>query len=326
MSKPKILITQKVPGPALDRLFEECDATLWEEERVMPRELLLEQVKDAEGVHLIWLDRIDEEFLEAAPRLRALSTYAVGHNNIDLNACTRRGIPVGFAPEEVTQATADTALALMLAASRRLVEGVEMVKAGKWGDWSPYTLLGHDVHGKTLGIIGLGRIGQAIARRAGGFDMKVIYHNRRPNPEAEQSLGVGYRSLDALLGESDIVVLAVPGGDATRRLMNAERLSQMKRGGYLVNVGRGEAVDSDALYDALASGHLAGAGLDVTDPEPMPPHHRLLTLPNCTVVPHIGTSTWETRALMTSTTVENLLRGLRGERLVHCANPEVFDR
>jgi len=290
----------------------------------MPRQELLSQSAGIEGLHLIWLDHIDEEYLDAAPNLRVLSTYAVGHDNIDLAACTQRGIPVGFAPNAVTEATADTAFALLLAASRRIKEGVDFVKAGQWGEWSPYTLLGNDVYGKTIGIVGLGRIGQSIARRARGFNMRIVYHNRRPNPQAEQELGAEYRSLEALLAEADAVVLATPGGADTRHLINKAALGQMKKSAYLVNVGRGTIVDQEALFEALSSGIISGAGLDVTDPEPLPSDHPLLTLENCTIIPHIGTASWETRALMARVSVDNLLRGLRGEKMQFCANPEVY--
>ena len=324
MPKPKVLVTRVPPGSALERLREECEVWMWEEDTAMPRDLLLEKVRDAEGLHCIFLDGVNEELLAAAPRLRAVSTYAAGMENIDLGACTTRGIPVGYTPGAVTEATADIAFGLMLAASRRLMEASRYVTAGKWRDWSPTTMIANDVFRKTLGIVGMGRIGQAVARRARGFEMTILYHNRKPDPEAERKLGASYRSLADLLAESDIVVLAPPLTPETRHMINDEALARMKPASYLINVGRGPIVDSAALFRALSEGKIRGAALDVTEPEPIPPDHPLLTLDNCLIIPHIGTATWETRSLMTEISVSNLLRMLGGEPPLHCANPEVF--
>ncbi|RMF83729.1 MAG: D-glycerate dehydrogenase [Nitrospinota bacterium] len=323
MSKPKVVVARKPPGPALRRLVEECDVWMWEEDCTMPRDLLLEKVRDAEGLYVMIFDRVDEELLNAAPRLKVVSTMAVGTDNIDLLACTARGIRVGYTPGVVTEATADLAMALILALSRRIVEAAQFVKSRQWKQWSPTIMISHDVFGKTLGIIGLGRIGQAIARRAQGFRMPILYHNRRPNPEAEKACGARYRSLDALLAESDIVVLSLPLTPETRHLIDEAALARMKPSAFLINVARGGIVDPRALYRALSTGQIRGAALDVTDPEPIPEDDPLLSLENCLIVPHVGTSTWETRAVMTEISVENLLRGLRGEPLLHCANPEV---
>ncbi len=324
MQKPKVVITRKVPGPALQQVLDQCDVTIWEEDGVMPRELLLEKVADAEGLHIIWVDLVDEELLNAAPRLRVVSTYAVGTDNIDLAACTARGILVGSTPDVVTKATADMAFALLLAVSRRIVEGVAYIKDGKWEEWSPTLLIGNDVFKMTLGIIGLGRIGREVARRANGFGMRILYHNRNPNPQAEQELGVEYRSCGDLLASSDAVVLAMPYSPETRHLIDAAALAKMKSSAYLINVARGGVVDSQALYRALSTGAIRGAGLDVTEPEPISADDPLLTLDNCVIVPHVGTSTWETRESMTEKSVANLLRGLRGEPMLHCANPDVL--
>lgn len=322
MVKPRVVVARKPPGPALNRLIEQCDTWLWEEDRTMPRDLLLEKVRDAEGLYVMIFDQVNEELLQAAPHLKVVSTMAVGTDNIDLQACTARGIPVGYTPGVVTEATADLAMTLMLALSRRIVEAAQYVKNRRWKHWSPTLMISHDLFGKTLGIIGMGRIGQAIARRARGFDMTILYHTRQPKPEAEEAYGVKYRSLDDLLAESDIILLVLPLTGETRYMINDEAFAKMKPSALLVNVARGAIVDSQALYRALSSGRIRGAALDVTDPEPIPEDDPLLTLDNCLIVPHVGTSTWETRARMTEISVENLLRGLRGERLLHCANPE----
>ncbi|MCZ6474140.1 MAG: D-glycerate dehydrogenase, partial [SAR324 cluster bacterium] len=224
----------------------------------------------------------------------------------------------------VTDATADQAMALMLAASRRIWEGARYVRDKQWKEWSPTLMIANDVHRKTLGIVGMGRIGQAIARRARGFDMNLLYHARSPKPEAERDLGVSYRALDDLLAESDIVILILPLTEETRHMINDETLAKMKPSAYLINSARGPIVDPAALYRALSEGRLAGAALDVTEPEPISADDPLLSLENCLIVPHISTSTWETRAMMTEVSVTNLLNGLQGEPLMHCANPDVI--
>lgn len=323
MAKPRVIITREPPGPALRKLFDQCDAWMWEEDSTMPRDQLLEKVRDAEGLHVMIFDAVDEELLAAAPKLKVVSTMAVGVDNIDLEACTRRGISVGNTPEAVTEATADFAVALMLAASRRIWEGAQYVRAGKWKEWSPTLMIANDVHAKTLGIVGMGRIGQAIARRARGFDMRILYHARSPKPDAERELGVSYRGFDALLAESDIVILIVPLTDETRYMMDDAAFDKMKPSAYLVNSARGPVVDPKALHRALTEGKIRGAALDVTDPEPIAPDDPLIALDNCLIVPHVSTSTWETRAAMTEVSVNNLLLGLKGGPLQHCANPAV---
>lgn len=326
MSKLKVVIARKPPGPALSHLLEACDVWMWEEDNTMPRELLLEKVADADGLYCMLFDRVDDELLEAAPKLKVVSTMAVGVDNVDLAACTRRGIPVGHTPGVVTEATADFGMALLLAASRRVVEGAQFVKARQWKEWSPTLMISTDVHGKTLGVVGMGRIGQAIARRARGFDLRILYHTRTPKPEAEREYGVIYRSLKELLRESDYVILSLPLTGETRHLIDEAALAEMKPSAYLINVARGPIVDPAALYRALSGEKIRGAALDVTDPEPMGEDDPLLTLDNCLIVPHVSTATWETRAKMTEISCENLLRGLRGEPLLHCANPEVKPR
>jgi glyoxylate reductase len=240
-------------------------------------------------------------------------------------AATSRGIPVGNTPGVLTETTADMAFALLMAAARRVVEGADYVRAGRWRTWGPMLLLGHDVHGATLGIVGMGRIGQSVTRRAAGFGMRVIYFD--PLCDATKGLFVDVAvqcGLDDLLAQADFVSLHVPLTESTYHLIDAAALSKMKPTAVLINTSRGPVVDSDALYEALAAGRIAYAALDVTDPEPLPAGHRLLTLPNCLVVPHIASASWATRTRMAVMAAENLLAGLRGQRLPNCVNPEVY--
>jgi lactate dehydrogenase-like 2-hydroxyacid dehydrogenase len=303
-------------------LLEAYDAWVWEEDRTLPRALLLEKVRDAVGLYTMWTDQVNQELLDHAPKLRAVSQMSVGVENIDLAACTARGVPVGYTPGAVSEATADQTMAILLALSRRIVDGVQYVKAGKWVDWSPVALMGNDVFGKTMGIVGLGNIGRCIARRARGFSMPLLYTGRSRKPDAEREFGAQYRSLDALLAESDIVVLILPLTPETTHLIDAAALARMKPSAILVNVARGPVVDSRALYEALAAGRLRGAALDVTDPEPINMDNPLLTLENCLIVPHTGTTTEETREVMTDVSVRNLINGIEGRPMLHCANPE----
>ena len=321
--RPKVYVTRKVPEAAIDLLRQACEVEVWEGELPVPRDVLLEKVRDIDGLFCLLTERIDQELLDAAPRLRVVSNMAVGYDNIDVAACTARGIPVGNTPGVLTETTADLAFALLLAAARRLVEGVDYVRAGKWKTWGPMLLMGQDVHGATLGIVGMGRIGQAVARRARGFDMRVLYHNRRPVPDAAAKLGATYVDLDTLLRESDFVSLHVPLTEETYHLIGREELQKMKPTAVLVNTARGGVVDPAALREALREGWIAYAALDVTEPEPIPPDDPLLRLPNCIVVPHIGSASVATRTKMALMAAENLLAGLRGEPLPNCVNPEV---
>ena len=324
MDKPKVFVTRVIPEEGLRLVQEACDAEVWMEEVPPSRETLLTKVQGIEGLLCLLTDEVDAELMDAAgPGLEVISNFAVGYDNIDVGAATARGIRIGNTPGVLTETTADMAFALLMAAARRIVEGAEYVKAGKWRTWGPTLLLGHDVHGATLGIVGMGRIGAEVARRATGFNMQVIYFDPYCDPGKAPFVDVGLRcTLDELLAESDFVSLHVPLTSDTQHLIDAQALAKMRRTAVLVNTSRGPIVDSEALYEALAAGKISYAALDVTDPEPLPPDHKLLTLDNCLVVPHIASASWATRTKMAVMAAENLLAGLRGEPLPHCVNPD----
>ncbi len=322
--RPRVLVTRQVHPDAIRRMADVCELDIWTEDRPIPREELLARVVDKDGLYCMLTERVDEELLARAPRLRVVSNMAVGYDNVDVAACVRRGIPVGNTPGVLTDATADLAFALILAAARRLVEAVDYVRAGRWQTWSPSLLLGHDVYGATLGILGMGRIGAAVARRATGFGMRVIYHSRRRHEEVEAALGATYVDLNTLLQEADVLSIHTPLTPETYHLIGEAELRRMKPTAILVNTARGGVVDPKALYRALQEGWIAYAALDVTEPEPIPPDDPLLTLPNCIVVPHIGSATQATRRRMALIAAENLIAGVQGKRLPYCVNPEVY--
>jgi glyoxylate reductase len=298
----RVFVTRRLPGTALERLAAEHEVEVWPGDMPPSREDLLAGVAEADGLLSLLTDRVDGELLEAAPRLRAVANYAIGFDNIDLEATDARGVKVGNTPDVLTDATADLAWALMLAVARRIVESNQDVLDGKWRTWEPQGWIGPDVHGATLVVVGAGRIGRAVAKRAEGFEMDVVLVD----------LG---DDLFAALERADFVSLHAPLTPETRHLMDAGALARMKRTAILVNTARGPLVDQDALAAALHEGRLAGAGLDVTDPEPLPPDHPLLKAPNLLVVPHIGSATHTARAAMADRAVDNLLAALRGEEM-----------
>ena len=326
MDKPRVLVGGPVPKAGLDLVRNDCKAEVWSGRGPLPRDILLEKIRGVSGLLSMFTNVVDTELVDAAgPGLKVVSNFAVGFDNIDVAALTARGIPVGNTPGVLTETTADLAFALIMAGARRIGEGAEYVKAGEWGAWRKAMPLGHDVHGATLGIIGMGRIGQAVARRATGFDMRVIYFDPYCDPEKAPFVGIGLHcDLDELLAQADFVSVHVPLNQETRHLIDARALAQMKPKAILVNSARGPVVDTEALYDALATNQIAGAALDVTDPEPLPSDHKLLSLSNCLVVPHMGSATVRTRDRMAVLAAENLLAGLRDERLPNCVNPEVY--
>ena len=326
--RPRVFVARRIPDDGLQPVSQACEAEIWPDELPPPRDVLLRSIAGCDGVLTLLTDRVDAEFFDAAgPQLKVVSNYAVGFDNIDIPEATRRKVPVGNTPGVLTDTTADLAFALLMAAGRRVAEGDRYVRQGRWKTWGPMLLLGHDVHGSTLGIVGFGRIGQALARRASGFGMQILYHdvNRLP-PEVEESLSATFVPLDELLARSDFVSLHVNLTPDTEHLMNAERLRQMKPTGVLVNTSRGPVVDHDALFEALRDGVIFAAGLDVTEPEPLPPSHPLLTLDSCLVVPHIASASRATRGKMAEMAAANLLAGVRGERLPTPVNPEVYER
>jgi glyoxylate reductase len=324
--RPRVFITRRLPQPALDLILPVCDAEVWPDELPPPRQILLDKVREVEGVLCLLTDKMDAAVMDHAPRLRVISNCAVGYDNIDVPAATQRGIAVGNTPGVLTETTADFAFALLLAAARRIVEGERYTRAGKWKTWGLTTLLGHDVFGATLGLIGLGRIGTAVARRARGFEMRVLYYDLQRNSEAEEQLGIIYADLDTVVREADFLSLHTPLTETTRHLINAETLRQMKKTAILINTARGPIVDQVALYNALREGVIAGAALDVTDPEPMPLDDPLLTLDNCIITPHIASASVATRTKMAMLAAQNLLAGVRGEPLPYPVNPEVRAR
>lgn len=322
MAKPRVYVTRILPESGMRLINERCDATIWRTKEPPPRADLLAGVRDKEGILTLLTDAINAEIMDAAPRLKVISNCAVGVDNIDVRAATARGIPVGNTPEVLTDATADLAFALLLAAARRIVEGVQFVRAGRWQTWDPELLLGADLSGRTLGIIGFGRIGKAVARRAQGFGLRVIWHDSGP----EESQGAGATTLDTLLATSDFVSLHVPLTAKTHHMINEQSLARMKPTAILVNTSRGGVVDHDALFRALSEQRLFAAGLDVSEPEPIPADSPLLELENCIVLPHLGSASRWTRSQMALLAAENLIAGLERRPLPHCVNPEVYER
>ena len=323
MIKPKVFVTRVIRDAGLTLVNDFCNAEVWQDELPPSREVLLEKVRGVDGLLCLLTDRIDGELLDAAgPQLKVVSNHAVGFDNVVVPDATARGVPVGNTPGILTDATADFAFALLMAAARRLTEAERYLRNGQWKTWGPSILLGADMVGKTLGLVGFGRIGRAVAKRASGFDMRVIYYSPGATPEHGAT---PVDSLDELLRESDFVSLHTPLTDATRKMVNADFLEKMKRNAILVNTSRGPVVDQDALYQALKSSQIFAAALDVTDPEPLPMDSPLLTLENCLIVPHIASASEKTRDDMALLAANNLISGLKGERLPHCVNPEVYE-
>lgn len=320
--RPKVFVTRMIRDAGLKPVLEFCDAEVWKDEMPPPRDVLLEKARGMDGLLCLLTDRVDAELLDAAgPQLKVVSNHAVGFDNVVVADATARGIPVGNTPGILTDATADIAFALLLAVGRRIVESEKYIRDGKWKTWHPSALLGMDFAGRTLGIVGFGRIGRAVAKRAVGFGMRILYYS--PNSEPEFG-AIKMNSLDELLRESDFVSMHTPLNASTRHLVNTDFLSKMKPNAVFVNTSRGGVVDQSALFEALKARKIFAAGLDVTDPEPLPLDSPLLTLENCLIVPHIGSASEQTRDAMSRLAAENLIAGLKGERLPHCINPEVY--
>jgi glyoxylate reductase len=319
--KPKIYITRKLPDIIVTRLAEFCEITMWEkEEEPVPRKILEREIQDVEGLYCLLTETIDRPLLNMGTKLKIVSNMAVGYNNIDVAAATEKGIMVTNTPGVLTETTADLTFALLMATSRRLVEASHYLREGKWKTWSPMQLTGQDIYGATLGIFGLGRIGEALAKRAKGFDMKVYYHNRSRKVEVEEVLGIKYVDKERLLRESDFICVLMPFTPETKNYIGAKELSLMKQSGVLVNTARGGIVDEVALYEALKNRDIWGAGIDVFEEEPVKTNHPLLSLPNVVALPHIGSASVNTRLKMALLAAENLLQGLQDEKPKYLVN------
>jgi glyoxylate reductase len=326
MKKYKVLITRKFFDEAVEIIDTIADVEIFDAENdPIPRDLLLEKIDKMDGLLSMLTDKIDSELLDKGNRLQVVSNYAVGYNNIDVGAATKRGVLVTNTPGVLTNSTADCAFLHLMAISRRLVEVDQFIRNGNWEKaWGPKMLLGSDITGKTLGIVGLGRIGSALVPRAKGFGMKVIYNDEGPSPDKEKLLGVQYRKLDDLLRESDYVSLHVPLTEDTKYMIGERELGIMKKSAFLINTSRGPVVDENALYEALKNKKIAGAGIDVFEEEPTSPENPLLELDNIIVTPHIGSATHETRLAMAIKAANNLTAALKGERPPDLLNPEVL--
>ena len=323
-SRPNVFVTRDLPGDGLRRLREATDVDLWDGDLPPPREALLAGVRDADALLCLLTDAVDAELLDHAERLKIVSTMAVGYDHIDVDAATAHHVLVTNTPGVLTETTADLAFALLLAAARRLPESERAIRDGHWITWSPAFLLGRDIHGATLGIVGLGEIGQAVARRAQGFGMRILYSSRTPKPDVERELGCSPVTFDELLAQSDFVTVHVPLTPRTRHMFDAAAFDRMKETATFVNTSRGAVVVEADLQHALESHSIAAAAIDVAETEPVPKDSPSLRLPNLLVTPHIGSASVATRARMADMAVDNLLAALDGKQPPNCVNPQVW--
>jgi len=327
MARPKVFVTRHIPDEGLTRIAAAAEVDVWPEQMPPSYEVLRERVRDCDGLVSLLTDRIDGPLLDASPKLKVVSNFAVGFNNIDVPACTQRGVCVGNTPGVLTDATADTAVTLLLVAARCVGQSSADAKEGRWLTWEPRGWLGQDLAGRTIGIVGMGRIGFAVAKRLhGGWGMKVVYTEQVPRPEADEEFGAQRVALEELLAQSDFVSAHVDLNATTQGMFGAAQFAKMKRTAVFVNTARGPLVDQSALANALRTGTIFAAGLDVTDPEPLPPGHELYKLPNCVIVPHIASATVGTRNAMARLCAENVLAGVGGHPLPNWVNPEVAER
>ncbi|MFA1821388.1 2-hydroxyacid dehydrogenase [Virgibacillus oceani] len=307
MGKPRIYITRKIPDHLLGPYKEQFDFHLWEkEEEAVPREILKKEASQAEGLLCVLTDKIDEDLLQGAPNLKMAANMAVGYDNIDIPAAKKYGVTVTNTPDVLTETTADMGLALLMTTARRMIEANQNIKKDQWKNWSPYLLAGTDVHHKTMGIAGMGRIGQAIARRAKGFGMSVMYYNRSRKPDAEQELGAEYAAFDTLLKEADFVISVLPMTDETKKMFNAAAFQKMKSSAIFVNISRGGVVNETELAEAIKDKQIRGAGLDVFENEPISADHPFMQHEEIVCMPHIGSATEETRSAMLKLCLENI--------------------
>jgi glyoxylate reductase len=325
MRRPRVFVTRSLPGRALEYLGEHTDVDVWPGEMPPTAPELAWRAVDCDAILSLLTERIDAMLLDKTPNVLVVSNMATGFDNVDVAAATERKVLITRTPGVLAETTADFAFALILAAARRVVEGDRYTREGRWKTWGPETLLGRDVYGATLGIVGMGGIGTEVAKRASGFGMRILYSSRRRKKEAEAATGAKFVPLPRLLAESDIVTLHAPLTDETRQMINAESLATMKPTAVVVNTGRGGLVDQAALHDALRDGVIAYAALDVTDPEPMSLEDPLLTLDNVIVTPHIASASVATRSRMAMLAAENLVAALRGEVPEHTVNPEIAE-
>jgi glyoxylate reductase len=324
MNEPNVYITGYLPDEAISIVAAHADVRVYDTgSQPMPREELFQAVRDVEGLLVFFPDQIDKAVIDAAPKLKVVSTCAVGFDNIDIAACTARGIAVGHTPGVLTETTADLAWALLMAAARRVAEGDRVVRAGKWPAWHLMYMVGQDVWGATIGIVGMGRIGQAMARRAKGFNMRILYSDSQRREEIERETGARKADVDEIIAESDFITLHVPATPETNGMIGAAQFKAMKKTAIFVNSARGSVVDQAALTEALRSGQIAAAGLDVYEKEPIPADDPLLQLENVALMPHVGSASVRTRTSMAKLAAENLVAGLLGKPLPRQVNPEV---
>jgi glyoxylate reductase len=319
--KPKVYITRKIPEQTVEKIKEFCDVSIWAKaEEPVPRKILEKEIAEIDGLYCLLTESIDESLLSKAKNLKVISNMAVGYNNIDVEAATKRGIMVTNTPGVLTETTADLTFALLMATSRRLIDASDYLRQGQWKTWSPMTLTGQDVYGATLGIVGLGRIGEALIKRAKGFDMDVLYYSRSRKAEVEEKWGAAFCDLDQLLKTSDFVCIMTPLTDETRNLIGKRELSLMKKSAVLINTARGGIINEADLYQALADGTIWAAGLDVFEKEPIPTDHPLLSLPNVVTLPHIGSASINTRMKMANLAANNLIKALTNQIPDHLVN------
>ncbi len=328
MSKPRLFVTRLIPHNGLEMmqaLSADYDVEVWQDPLPPAYDVLIEKARGLTGLLCLLTDKIDANLMDTSgPQLKVISQMAVGFDNIDIPAATARQIPIGNTPGVLTDATADFAWTLLMAAARRVVEGDKFTRAGKWQTWGPIDFLGPDVSGATLGIVGFGRIGQAVAKRAQGFDMRVLYYDPHRQPEAEQAYHAKYADLDTVLKEADFLSIHTTLSKDTYHYIDDAKLKLMKPSAVLINTSRGPVVDPAALYRALSTGTIAYAALDVTEPEPIQMDDPLLTLDNIIIVPHIASASFTARNKMATMAAANLIAGLKGERLPNCVNPQVY--
>ena len=324
MPKPKVYVTRELPERGLKKIKEYFDAEVWTEYAPPPKKLIIEKAKNVDALAPLLSDKIDAEVFDAAPKLKIVAQMAVGFDNIDVQEATRRGIYVTNTPEVLTDTTADFAWALLMAVARRVVEADKYVRTGQWKvGWHPSMMQGRDVYNATIGIVGAGRIGYAVAKRATGFGMKILFYDVVPRPEIEKDFGAKKVDLDTLFRESDFICIHVPLMKETHHLVNTEKLKLMKKTAYLINNSRGPVVDEKALYEALKEGRIAGAGLDVFEQEPTPMDNPLLKFDNVVVAPHISSASYETRSMMAEMVADNLVAFFEGKKPPNLINPDV---